>query len=113
MHYVSARVHWPIQCSLQRKFPVAKEHQQQHQPKKINVDQVVTYLSHAFSKASQKATKAIGVKNHKGTKMYDYQVEFCHLVNEIQRGPQYIVPKLITEANELIESLSNEVNEGE
>lgn len=84
-----------------------KEKEQQPQ-KKINVEQVVGYLNHAFSKASQKANRVIGSKNSKGTKMYRYQVEFCYLVDNIQRGPRYITPKLITEANELIAKLENE-----
>lgn len=88
-----------------RNTPVAERQQ-----KKINVDQVISYLNHAFSKAAQTATmtKGFGSKNHKGTKLYKYQVEYCYLVNEIQRGPRYIVPKLITQANELIDKLANE-----
>lgn len=70
------------------------------QQKKINVDQVVNYLNHAFSKAIQRSN--LGPSNHKGTKLYDYQVDFCYLIHEIQKGPSYIVPKKITEANELI-----------
>lgn len=78
--------------------------------KKINIDQVVNFLSTAFAKATQSAAPAIGTKNTKGTKLYDYQCEFAHLVDEIQRGPVYIVPKRIAEANELIEALSKEGN---
>ena len=81
------------------------------QQKKINVEQVVNYLNHAFAKAAQKAIPNIGTKNHKGTLLYNYQTEFCHLVNEIERGPRYIVPKLITQANELIELLATEDGE--
>lgn len=76
------------------------------QQKKINVDQVVNYLNHAFSKAVQKS--GLDSKNTKGTKLYDYQVDFCHLINDIERGPQYIVPKKITDANELIARLEKE-----
>lgn len=82
---------------------------ERHQQKKINVDQVVSYLNHAFGKAQQKAISSLGSpKNQKGTILYEYQVDFCHLINDIERGPRYIVPKLITEANELIERLANE-----
>ena len=75
--------------------------------KKINIDQVVSYLNHAFSKAIQ----GLGNKNVKGTKLYDYQVEFCYTIDEITRGPKYIVPKVIAQANELIEKIASEVAE--
>ena len=71
--------------------------------KKINVEQVVTYLSHAFARAQQKAVYALGGnRNHKGSKLYDFQVGFCYLIDEIQRGPVYILPKVIQDANQLI-----------
>lgn len=73
--------------------------------KKINVDQVVTYLSHAFSRAQQKAIQAIGNRNFKGSKLYEFQVEFCYMIDEIQRGPVYILPKVIQDANQLIVAL--------
>src|SRR5271157_992718 len=73
--------------------------------KKINVEQVVTYLSHAFSRAQQKAAQVIGNRNFKGSKLYDFQVDFCYLIDEIQRGPVYILPKVIQDANQLILAL--------
>ena len=76
--------------------------------KKINTEQVVTYLSHAFTRAQQKAAYAIGNRNFKGTKLYDYQVDFCYMIDEIQRGPQYILPKVIQDANQLIFNLEKE-----
>lgn len=74
--------------------------------KKINVEQVVKYLSHAFSKAQQKAFPQIGNKNARGTALHRFQVDFCYLIDHIERGPAYIAPKKISEANELIEALS-------
>lgn len=84
--------------------------------KKINIEQVLNYLNHAFARASVKASSKIGSKavrvNVNGkleaTTLYNYQVEFCYLVNEIQRGPGYITPKLIQDANDLISRLENE-----
>lgn len=76
--------------------------------RKINTEQVVSYLSFAFSRAQQKALHAIGNRNHHGTALYDYQVEFCYLIDEIQRGPEYILPKVIQDANQLIVSLERE-----
>lgn len=73
--------------------------------KKINVDQVVGYLSHAFVRAQQRAAQVIGNRNFRGTKLYDFQVDFCYLIDEIQRGPVYILPKVIQDANQLILAL--------
>ena len=83
---------------------------------KINIDHVVRYLNHAFAKAMSKATGKIGNKalrtEKKGkvttTTLYDYQVKFCYLIDDIQRGPIYIAPKKIQEANELIAKLEDE-----
>lgn len=76
--------------------------------RKINTEQVVSYLSHAFMRAMQKAGPAIGSRNHKGTCLYRYQTEFCYMLDEIQRGPEYILPKVIQDANSLIVSLERE-----
>ena len=76
--------------------------------KKIDVNQVVSYLNHAFTNA----IRGRGSNNTKGTKLYEYQTEFCYLINEIQRGPSYIVPKIIQDANELIDTITQE-NKGE
>lgn len=87
--------------------------------KKINVEQVVTYLKHAFSKAAAKSSSQIGTRalrtatrgRVETTVLYDYQVGFTYLVDAIQRGPVYMVPKLIQDANDLIASLEKEQGE--
>jgi len=71
--------------------------------KEINVDQVISYLTNAFSKAS----RHLGFKNQKGTALYDFQVDFMYLLDDIKRGPAYIVTMSIAQANELIEQVSN------
>lgn len=81
--------------------------EREHKKKAINVDQTVRYLNHAFGKAQSKAISQTGNKNVKGTPLYKFQVEFCYLINEIQRGPSYIAPKKISEANDLIEALES------
>jgi len=70
--------------------------------KKFNVGQVIRYLNHAFAKA----TRPFGSNNSKGTELHSLQVEFCYLIDNIEYGPKYIVPKLIANANELIDSAS-------
>ncbi len=80
--------------------------------KQINIPQVVNYLNHAFSNACQKASGAIGTSNVKGTKLHEYQVDFAYLINEIQTGPTTFLPKKISDANELINRISEEKKEG-
>ena len=69
----------------------------------INIQQTINYLNYTFSKAVQK----LGNKNVKGTKLYKYQTEFCYIINDIQRGPTYMVPKKISEANDLIDEINS------
>lgn len=84
----------------------------------IDTNQVVTYLNHAFDRAMQRVAPVLGTKAHapqeptgtipNGNTLYNYQVEFCYMIDEIQRGPRYIIPKIISNANELISELENE-----
>ena len=76
--------------------------------RKIDTNQVVEYLSRAFARAMQKASHQIGNRNHKGTTLYMYQTEFCYTIDEIQRGPEYILPKVIQDANQMILALERE-----
>ena len=78
-----------------------------YEPKEINRDQVVKYLNHAFAKAVQ----PFGSKNVQGTDLHGFQVEFAYLIDGIQRSPSYIVSKIITEANRLIESIDAQLNQ--
>ena len=87
--------------------------------RKINIPQVVNYLSHAFAKAhgrvsgklGGRATRVVVDGKVETTPLYDYQVEFCYLIDEIQRGPLYIIPKVIQDANDLIARLEKEGEE--
>lgn len=72
--------------------------------KDINLDQVISYLTNAFNRAS----RHLGFKNQKGTVLYDYQVEMMYLISDIRQGPKYFAPKRITAANELIEKVGKE-----
>lgn len=88
-----------------------------YKPRDVKVADTVNYLSRAFAKAAAKAAVRIGNKAVRArtsdgavvtTPMYDYQVNFCYLIDKIQRGPEYIAPKVIQEANELITQLEAE-----
>ena len=78
--------------------------------KKIDVKQVVGFLSHSFANTAEEVfgprTRAV-----KGTLLYGYQVDFCHLIDEIQRGPRYMLPKVISSVNDLIAELKEENTE--
>ena len=73
----------------------------------INKDRVLEFLSKAFHSATQRAVRArvLSRDNGKGSELHTLQVEFCYMQADIARGPSYIVPKRISEANELIDSL--------
>jgi hypothetical protein len=92
----------------ERKPYVRSSRPPRQEERKINTEQVVSYLSHAFISAMKKAQPLVGNRNHKGTTLFEYQVDFCYLVDEIQRGPEYILPKIIQDANQLIVELERE-----
>jgi hypothetical protein len=76
--------------------------------KEVNIDQVVRYLTYTFDKATQKMGKAMRYKDPETksivkTLAYQYQVDFCYLINEIQMGPKCLIQKAISDCNELIE----------
>lgn len=71
--------------------------------KEINLEQVITYLSNAFNRAS----RHLGLRNQQGTALYGFQVELMYMLDDIKRGAPYIVPKRIAQANELIDKVTN------
>lgn len=73
--------------------------------KPINISQTAAYLSAAFANATRK----FGNRNHNGTELYYYQVEFCWLMHEITTGPPYIAPIPIQQANELIDKIEQDL----
>ena len=73
----------------------------------IDVPKVVKFLSRSFEVAQDKAKLTIGKDNTRGSKLYKFQVDFCYLIDEIMRGPTYIIPKRIQETNTLITRLEN------
>jgi hypothetical protein len=86
---------------------------QKQEKQELDIPQIVTFLNHAFAKATQGMGRAARTV-HKDltvtkTALYQLQVDFCYLIDDIQRSPLYIVPKLVAEANETIEKLSRNV----
>ena len=72
------------------------------------ITEKVEQLNRSFAYTLQKAKKRLGQDNTKGTAIHKYQVDFCYLIDSIQREPSFSAPPLIQEAKELIEKLDNE-----
>ncbi|MCB1711397.1 MAG: hypothetical protein KDH96_02595 [Candidatus Riesia sp.] len=64
-----------------------------------------TQISKRLSYEFREKTKKLGNKNEKGTKLYELQVEFSHILNEIQRGPSFFIPKLLSDYQNLIKKI--------
>lgn len=83
---------------------------QKPEKKEINTKEVVKYLTRSFNRAVSNAglgNKAVRTINGQvnPTELYLAQVEFCYLIDNIQRGPSYIAPKFIQYTNETIAKL--------
>ncbi len=81
--------------------------------KSINIEQVVSYLNHTFAKTAEEVFGSKARSAIKGTPLYIRQVDHCYLVDEIQRGPIYMLPKVISSANDNISSMKGEENQQE
>lgn len=96
-------------CDLfERSFIVSERDKKE--VKSINIEQVVSYLNHTFARASDEVFGALRAKAVRGTTAYKYQVDHCYLIDEIQRGPTYMLPKVISTANDNIAAMKNEKN---
>lgn len=68
---------------------------------KLNIQDTCKELKRGF----KHAIKKIPGSNAKGTNLYKYQVEFCYLIDSIQRGPVCMIPDNIAKCNDLIMSI--------
>jgi len=76
--------------------------------KSINIEQVVSYLNHTFAKTAEDVFGSKSKSAIKGALLYTYQVDHCYFIDEIQRGPTYMLPKVISYANENIAAMKEE-----
>ena len=75
----------------------------------IDSDRAVRHLNRNFAKAIRdQPGKAMKDKNGVPNKLFQYQVDFAYMIDEIQRGPIYLMPKVIADANELITKIQLE-----
>jgi hypothetical protein len=72
----------------------------------LDIKQIVDFLNHAFRQATQGMGKATRSKDGSKSQMYIWQSEFSHMIDDIGRGPTYIVPKIVTDCNDLITKIS-------
>ena len=75
--------------------------------KEINTAEVVKYLTRSFNRAISSSTLSnrtarTNATNTTHSPLYLAQVDFCYIIDNIQRGPAYIAPKFIQDANQLI-----------
>jgi hypothetical protein len=70
---------------------------------KVNVDKVLAGINRSFVQA----TAGLG-SNAKGTKLYQYQVDYCYIVNEINRGPSCMVQKYLSDLDDLIDDIRSQ-----
>ena len=76
------------------------------------VQRVVDHLGHAFSIATKDMPRAarVGVEGSNGpvpNELYQLQVTFSYMIDDIVRGPRYIAPKIIADCNEFIAKIGN------
>ena len=86
----------------------------------LNLPQTIQYLNYAFGEAMKKFRRAVGasrspyklvkgvVRTEDPNAAYEAEVEFAHLINEIQRGPRYTVTSLVSTANAMIVDLTKQ-----
>lgn len=70
----------------------------------INVRAACAELSQRFTDVTRAARN-----NSKGTHLYDWQVEFSYIIDNIMRGPKYIVPKYVSVAHHMINTIDSSI----
>lgn len=68
----------------------------------LNTKEQVKKLNDAF----HHVTRSMGKNNVKGTTLYQYQVDFAYLLDNIERGPTFQIPFLIYQAENLIRTIA-------
>jgi hypothetical protein len=80
--------------------------------KVASVSKTVEYLNRAFQEATRGMPLAQRVtwvnpteRELEGKRHYDWQVEVAYMINTINGGPSYIVPKMVADCNRLIDEV--------
>lgn len=93
-----------IQMEQTRNIRFNKPRVDRRQVTEIDVDHVIKYLSRQF----RQRTEHMGREASRGTDLYNFQVEFSYIIDEIKRGPMYHASKVIAQANEFLDAIPAE-----
>lgn len=79
-----------------------------------DIGSIVRYLTNMFNQVTAGLDRAQRV-NHGSNKVlpnkaYEYQTEFAYRLNEVMIGPRSLLQKNITECNEYIDQVMQELN---
>ena len=76
---------------------------QQKYQNSYSLDSQVREINRRFGSAVEK----LGRDRSKGSKRYQMEVEFAYLLNEIQNSASYIIPMLLEQAREMIDTVNS------
>lgn len=71
----------------------------------------VAALRESMNRANWQAMTTLGFDNTKGSRLYEYQVDYCYLIDSIERDSRFVAGKLIPKVRELIANLRKECSE--
>ncbi len=74
-------------------------------------DEEVATLKESMSRVMWRAMNVFGFDNSKGTKIYEYQVEFCYMIDSVQRDSNFIATKQLSKIRELISTIRRDCND--
>ena len=79
----------------------------------VNISKTLDYLNRSFQIATRGLPLAQKIRwenptarEQEGERHYNWQADFAYLLREIGVSPAYFFPKLVTDANQLIEEIS-------
>ncbi len=78
---------------------------------KRTFEEDVAALKESMRRAVWQAMTTFGFDNSKGTRLHHYQVEYCYLIDSIERDSRFVAGKCIPKVRELISNLRKECQE--
>lgn len=75
----------------------------QQQTYSFNQDEALKSLREKFSRLIIK----LGANNSRGTRRYNFEVEFCYAIRELENGPPYLAGKLFDRVANVCNSLAS------
>lgn len=71
-----------------------------------DLERTISYLSSSFSRAREsmlsRAYSSKGDKQNILAELKEYETELCYLIDDIQRGHLYLIPKRVSDVNILV-----------